>query len=76
MSNFVKLKYLGTVLMCEECIHEEIVMWGKRKGLCWVLVGKPEGRRPLVRHRHRWEGSLKLDLKVIDWEGMERINLA
>jgi len=39
-------------------------------------VGKPEGKRPLVRHRHRWEGSLKLELKGIDWEGMECINLA
>jgi hypothetical protein len=45
-------------------------------GLYWVLVGKPEGKRPLVRYRHRWEDSMKLDLKGIDWEGMEFINLA
>jgi len=39
-------------------------------------VGKPEGERPLVRHRHRWEDSLKLGLKGADWEGMKCINLA
>ena len=39
-------------------------------------MGKPEGKRPLVRHGHRWEDSMKLDLKGIDWEGMEFINLA
>jgi hypothetical protein len=29
----------------------------------YVLVGKPEGRRPTGRHKHRWEGDIKMDLK-------------
>ena len=36
-----------------------------------VLVGKPEGKRPLGRPRLRWEGNIKMDLKEIglnvDW---------
>jgi hypothetical protein len=33
-----------------------------------VLVGKPEGKRPLVRPRHRWEDRIKMDLREIGWE--------
>ena len=37
-----------------------------------VLVGKPEGKRPLERPRHRWEGNIKMDLQEVgggcgDW---------
>jgi hypothetical protein len=27
-----------------------------------ILVGKPEGKRPLERHRHRWEGNIRMVL--------------
>jgi hypothetical protein len=30
-----------------------------------ILVGKPEGKRPLGRPRHKWEDNIKLDLKEI-----------
>jgi len=32
-----------------------------------VLVGKPEGKRPLVRPRHRWENNIKMDLQEVGW---------
>jgi hypothetical protein len=32
------------------------------KGLCRVLVGKPDGKRPLGRPRRRWEDNIKMDL--------------
>jgi hypothetical protein len=32
-----------------------------------VLVGKPEGKRPLERPRHRWEVGIRRDLMEIDW---------
>jgi hypothetical protein len=35
---------------------------GERKGVYRVLVGRPEGRRPLGRPRRRWEDNIKLDL--------------
>jgi hypothetical protein len=28
-----------------------------------VLVGKPEGKRPLERHRHRWEVNINMDIR-------------
>ena len=34
-----------------------------------VLVGKPEGKRPLGRPRHRWEDHLKMDLKEMELDG-------
>jgi hypothetical protein len=39
-------------------------------------VGKPEGKRPFVRPRRRWEGGLKMDLRDIGWGGVEWIHLA
>jgi len=36
-----------------------------------VLVGKPEGKRPFGRSRHRWEDNIKMDLHEVEWEGMD-----
>jgi hypothetical protein len=37
----------------------------KRRSAYRVLVGKPEGRRPLGRHRRRWEDNIKIDLQNV-----------
>jgi hypothetical protein len=37
------------------------------KGAYRVLVGRPEGRRPLGRPRHRWEDNIKMDLQNVGW---------
>jgi hypothetical protein len=34
---------------------------GERRGVYRILVGKPEGKRPLGRPRHRWEDNVKMD---------------
>jgi hypothetical protein len=34
---------------------------GERRGVYRVLVGKPEGKRPLGRPRHKWEDNIKMD---------------
>jgi len=39
-------------------------------------VGKPEGKRPLRRHRRRWEDNIKMDFQVAECEGMDWIELA
>jgi hypothetical protein len=46
------------------------------RGVYRVLVGKPEGRRPFGRPRHRWEDNIKLDLREVGWGGMDWIDLA
>jgi hypothetical protein len=39
-------------------------------------VGKPEGKRPLVRPRRRWEDTIKIDLQEVGCRGMDWIDLA
>jgi hypothetical protein len=41
-----------------------------------ILVGKPEGKRPLGRPRRRWEDNIRMDLREIGWGGMVWIDLA
>jgi hypothetical protein len=40
------------------------------------LVEKPEGRRPFGRHRCRWEHNISMDLKEIEWDGVDWIHVA
>jgi len=40
---------------------------GERRSSYRVLVGKPEGKRPLGRPRHRWEDDIKVDLWEVGW---------
>jgi hypothetical protein len=48
---------------------------GKDRKVYKVLVGKPKGRGPLGRLRHRWEDGIKMDLRKIGWEDVEWIHL-
>jgi hypothetical protein len=41
-----------------------------------ILVGKPERKRLLESHRHRWESNIRMYLREIGWEGMDWMNLA
>jgi hypothetical protein len=38
---------------------------GENRNVYEILVGKPEGKRPLGRPRRRWEGNIRMDLKEI-----------
>jgi hypothetical protein len=49
---------------------------GERRGAYRVLVGKPEGRRPLGRPRRRWEDNIKIDLREVGCGGAGWIDLA
>ena len=49
---------------------------GKRRGAYRVLVGKPEGRGPLGRHRRTWEDNIKMNLRQVGWKGIDWIDLA
>jgi CRISPR/Cas system-associated protein Cas7 (RAMP superfamily) len=48
---------------------------GKRTGVHRVLVGNPEGKRPLGRLRHRSEYNIEMDLQKVGWECMNWIEL-
>jgi hypothetical protein len=48
---------------------------GEGKSVYKILVGRPEGKRPLGRPRRRWEGNIKLDLREIGIDGANWIQL-
>jgi hypothetical protein len=49
---------------------------GERRGVYRVLVGKPEGRRPLGRPRSRWEDNIRIYIQKVGCGGMGWIELA
>jgi hypothetical protein len=49
---------------------------GAGRGVHRVLVGKPEGKRPLGRYRRRWEDNINVDLHEVGWGGMDWTELA
>jgi hypothetical protein len=50
-------------------------MWKKRNA-CRILVGTPEGKRPLGRPRLRWVDNIKMNLIEIGWDGVNWIDMA
>jgi len=42
---------------------------GEGRGVHRVLVGKPEGKRPMGRPRRRWENNIKVDLREVRGDG-------
>jgi hypothetical protein len=53
-----------------------MVITGQGRGVYRVLVGKPEGKRPLGRPRRRWEDNIKMNLQEVGCRGMDWIELA
>jgi len=49
---------------------------GEKRGVYRVLVGKPEGKRPLGRPRRRWDDNIKTGLQEVGCGGMDWIDLA
>jgi len=41
-----------------------------------ILVGKPEGRRSLRIPRRRWNDNIRMELREVEWYGVDRIHLA
>jgi hypothetical protein len=46
------------------------------RGAYRLLVGKPEGKRPLGRPRHRWMDNIKIYFREMGWDGVEWIDMA
>ena len=53
-----------------------VARMGEERGVHRVLVGKPEGKRPLGRPRRRWENNTNMDLQEVGCGGMDWIELA
>jgi hypothetical protein len=49
---------------------------GEKRNAYRILVGKPEGKRPLGSPGRRWVDNIKIDLREIEWGGMDWIDLA
>jgi hypothetical protein len=54
---------------------EHVARMEEKRGEYRILVGRPEGRRPLWRPKRRWEDNIKMDLQEVGW-GMHWIELA
>jgi hypothetical protein len=53
-----------------------VARMGEKRNTYRLLVGKPEGRRPLGRPRHRWLDNIKMDLVEVGWGDVDWIGLA
>jgi hypothetical protein len=53
-----------------------VARMGERRNAYRILVGKPEGKRPLGRPKRRWVDNIKMDLRKIGWDGRDWIDLA
>jgi hypothetical protein len=49
---------------------------GENQNAYRILVGKPEGKRPLGKPWRRWEDNIRMDLRGIGWGGIDWIDLA
>jgi hypothetical protein len=49
-------------------------MWGR--GAYRILVGKPDGKRPLGRPRRIWEDNIKINIQEVGWGVLDRIDMA
>ncbi|KAJ4443441.1 hypothetical protein ANN_05110 [Periplaneta americana] len=75
------VKILGDVLpgvknMFPELAFEIVARMGESRNAYRVLVGRPEGKRPLGRPRRRWEDNIKMDLREVGYDDRDWINLA
>jgi hypothetical protein len=66
----VKKKEMGRVFVCVWHV------WGNRRGVYRVLVGRPEGMGLLGRSRCRWEDNIKMNLQELGWGNMNWIDVA
>jgi hypothetical protein len=52
-----------------------VAQMGEKRNAYRILVGKPEGKRPLGRPRCRWVDNIKMDLREIGRDGMDWIDM-
>ena len=70
-----KLTDIWLSILHLELTHGHVARMGEERGVYRVLLGKPEGRRPLGRHRRRWV-DISMDLQEVGYVYMDWIGLA
>ena len=70
--NITPYIYIYVYIYIRVCVCVCVERMGQGRGVYRVLVGKPEGKRPLGRPRRRWEDNVKMDLQEVaggceDW---------
>jgi hypothetical protein len=56
--------------------EDHVARMGEKRKAYRLLVGKPEGKRPLGRPRPMWVDNIRMDLGEIGWDGVDWIGLA
>jgi hypothetical protein len=77
---------LGNVYSCTNIIRTiksrrmrwagHVARMGVKRNACGILMGKPDGKRPLGWPRRRWVDNIKKNIREIGWDGMDWIDLA
>jgi hypothetical protein len=49
---------------------------GEERKVYKVFMGRPKGKRPPWRPKHRWENGIRMDFRETGWEGVEWVQLA
>jgi hypothetical protein len=49
---------------------------GEKRNSYRILVGKPEGKRPLGRQKRKWVDNIKMDLRETGWDGVDWMDMA
>jgi hypothetical protein len=49
---------------------------GEMRNAYRIMVRKPEGKRSCKRPGHRWENNIRMDLRELEWKGMDWIHMA
>jgi hypothetical protein len=53
-----------------------VARMGEKRNAYRILLGKPEGKRPLGRPRRRWVDNVNMDLREIGWDDVDWIDMA
>jgi hypothetical protein len=57
-------------------LADHVARLGEKRNAYRLLVGKPEGKRPLERPRRRWVDTIRMDLGEVEWGDVDWIGLA
>ncbi|KAJ4449913.1 hypothetical protein ANN_01320 [Periplaneta americana] len=69
-------RVVGAALAVNKILPVHVAHMGESRNAYRVLVGRPEGKRPLGRPRRRWEDNIKMDLREVGYDDRDWINLA